>query len=80
MRLRPEFESSRAQLLYSPTAYTLDEAFTLVLVDETRLRASSTGLGVGTALAAQRFVSPSTLGLLHLALQLPSLSLLSLLG
>ena len=53
MRLYPEFEQSRAQLLYSPTGYTLDEAFALVLVEETRLRATSSS--TGTALAAQRF-------------------------
>ena len=62
MRLRPEFESSRAQLLYSFTTYTLDEAFTLVLAEETRLRASSTGLGARTALVAQHFAPPATLG------------------
>ena len=62
MRLRPEIESSRAQLLHSPTAYTLDEAFALVLTKETRLRASSTGPGAGAALAAQHFAPLATLG------------------
>ena len=58
MRLRPEFESCRAQLLHSPTAHTLDEAFALVLAEETRLRASSTG--AGAALATQRFAPPTS--------------------
>ena len=31
MRLCLEFEQSRAQLLHSPTAYTLDETFVMVL-------------------------------------------------
>ena len=56
MRLRPEFEQSRAQLLHSPTAYTLDEAFSILLVEETRLRVSSPA--PGDALAAQRFAPP----------------------
>ena len=60
MRLRPEFESCRAQLLHSPTAHTLDEAFALVLAEETRLWTTSTG--AGAALAAQRFAPPTTSG------------------
>ena len=60
MRLRPEFESCRAQLLHSPTAHTLDEAFALVLAEETRLRATSTG--AGAALASQRFAPPTISG------------------
>ena len=60
MRLRPEFESCRAQLLHSPIARTLDEAFALILTEETRLRASSTG--AGAALATQRFAPPTTSG------------------
>ena len=62
MRLRPEFEQTRAQLLHSPTAYTLNETCALVLAKETRLRASFTGPGASTALAAQRFAPPTTLG------------------
>ena len=37
MCLRPQFEQTCTQLLHSPTAYTLDEAFALVLTEETRL-------------------------------------------
>ena len=59
MCLHPEFEKSHAQLLHSPTAYTLDEAFALLLAEETRLQASSTS--VSTALAAQRFAPPAAM-------------------
>ena len=58
MRLRPEYEQSRSQLLHSPSAYTLDEAFAIVLAEETRLRASSSG--TGSALAAHRFAPPAS--------------------
>ena len=43
MRLRPEFEQTRAQLLHAPSAYSLPEAFAYVRTEETRLRASFTG-------------------------------------
>ena len=43
MRLRPEFEQTRAQLLHAPSAYTLPEAFAFVRAEETRLRASFPG-------------------------------------
>ena len=56
MCLRLEFEQSHIQLLHSPTAYTLKEAFALVLVEETRLRTSTTGTGI--ALGAQHFKPP----------------------
>ena len=59
MRLCPMFEQTGAQLLHSPIAYTLDEAFALVLAEETRLQASSTGAGI--ALVAQRFAPIATL-------------------
>ncbi|KAH7654990.1 Zinc finger CCHC-type protein [Dioscorea alata] len=52
MRLRPEFEPTRAQLLHAPSAYSLDEAFAFVRAEETRLRASFTG--GGSALAVSR--------------------------
>ena len=47
MCLSPEFEQSHAQLFHSPTTYTLEEAFGLVLTKETRLHASSTGTALG---------------------------------
>ena len=43
MRLRPEFEQTRAQLLHVPSAYSLDEAFAFVRAEKTRLRASFIG-------------------------------------
>ena len=49
MCLHPEFEQSRAQLLHSLTGNTLDEAFALVLAEETHLRAISTGTRITLA-------------------------------
>ena len=80
IRLLREFESIRAQLLHSLTAYTLDEAFALILAEETRLCASSTGPGAGTTLAAQRFAPPATLGPSTPRPPVVSSGLLSLLG
>ncbi|KAH7665923.1 RNA-directed DNA polymerase protein [Dioscorea alata] len=57
MRLRPEFESTRAQLLHAPSAYSLDEAFTFVRAEETRLRGSFTR--GGSALVVPRLASTS---------------------
>ena len=73
MRLRPEYEQSRSQLLHSPSEYTLDEAFAIVLAEETRLRVSPSG--TGSALAAHRFAPPA---LLQRQFYLPPLLLRSL--
>lgn len=47
----PEFEPTWAQLLHAPYVYSLDEAFTFIHVEETRLQASFTR---GSAFAVSR--------------------------
>ncbi|XP_039135730.1 uncharacterized protein LOC120273152 [Dioscorea cayenensis subsp. rotundata] len=58
MRLRLEFEQTRAQLLHAPSVYSLDDAFTFVRAEKIRLRASITG--GGNALAVPRLSSVSS--------------------
>ena len=71
MRLRPEFEQTRAQLLHAPSAYTLPEAFAFVRAEETRLRASFLGgelllLPPGSPLRRSRLLAPCLLPLILL--------------
>lgn len=59
IRLRPEFEATRAQIHHIPSAHTLAEAFAIVRSEETRIRASLHG--EATALASRFPVASSPL-------------------
>ena len=70
MRLRPEFEQTRAQLLHASSAYSLPEAFSFVRAEETRLQTTFPGGGVLRLLPGSRLQCPRLL-VLRLLLLIP---------